>query len=342
MNHSEIRSQMADYLEGDLPLDRRALFDAHLDECRECAREIAEMRMTIGALRSLPDPEPPALLAEDVMRRIRLGEGSTSLLDRLREVGSALLSPRILAPVSVAAIAAGVLLGTQPLRGVIESGGGTIALRAEQASGRAPVDEAAGGVVVTRSDADAATSRLAGIGGGSVDTAAGAPGQRTPGQELIALSELLADRSSRRTRFSDWPAGGAYPSTSAVAPSVSVATRPGAASRPGDELSSRSPNAPLAPRTDDVEQRWPSADEWLAHVELEPVQFADQMAARTLAEQEHWIDSLAKRAVDRGSLDRVVAALRSSRSQTARVLADDFAAAGARYGGTLSASSRSD
>ena len=46
MNHSDIQNRMADYLEGDLSLSKRALFDAHLDACTECARELSEMRGT--------------------------------------------------------------------------------------------------------------------------------------------------------------------------------------------------------------------------------------------------------------------------------------------------------
>ena len=56
MNHVETHSHMADYLEGDLDLTKRALLDAHLDACDSCSREFAEMRGTIGLLRGLPDP----------------------------------------------------------------------------------------------------------------------------------------------------------------------------------------------------------------------------------------------------------------------------------------------
>lgn len=362
MTHSEVRNQMPDYLEGDLPLDRRALFDAHLDECSECAREIAEMRWTIGALRTLPEPEAPGQMVDDVMRRIRLGEGQTTLLDRLSALGSALLSPRILAPISVAAIAAGVLLGTEPLRDMIDAGDRTTALQQGASRGMSVGGERPT-VVIARSDprqaapsasprgamnrsAEAFAARAGSMApprsANSALAGISTVGERTPGQELIALSELLAERSSRRTRFSDWPAGGVSPSTGAVAPSISVATRPGDGVLGGSALAGRSPRPYLPTMTAEPEQRWPSADEWLEHVERKPVEFADQMAVRTLAEQEHWIDSLARHAVDSGKLDRVVAALRTSRSRTAHVLADDFAAAGVKYGGTRSASSRTE
>lgn len=335
MSHSDVRNQMPDYLEGDLSLDRRALFDAHLDECPECAREIAEMRMTIGALRSLPAPEPPPMLVADVMRRIRLGEGQETFFDRLRALADVVLAPRVLAPVSVAAIAAGILLGTEPLRDGMPFGLDPASL----VVGEAPP----GTIVVARTDPQQPSERdalpavpsmtsagaLAGIPGGSA---------RTPGQELIALSELLAERS-RRSHFSDWSSLGSLASAGAGvgAPGVTVATRSGDAA-----FDARGGTAYLPSRPAEAEERWPSADEWLAHVELQPVDFADQMVARSLAEREHWIDSLARRAVETERLDRVVSALRQSRSRTAHVLADDFASAGARHGGTLSASHRTD
>ena len=66
---------MADYLEGDLHLTKRALFDAHLAACDSCTREFDELRRTVALLRDLPMPEPPPFLAGKVMARIRQGEG---------------------------------------------------------------------------------------------------------------------------------------------------------------------------------------------------------------------------------------------------------------------------
>ena len=40
MNHAVVTEHLADYLEGDLALDLRALVDAHLDGCPECALEV--------------------------------------------------------------------------------------------------------------------------------------------------------------------------------------------------------------------------------------------------------------------------------------------------------------
>ena len=302
MNHSEIKSAMPDYLEGDLPLDRRALYDAHLDECPECAGEIAAMRSTIGALRALPDPEVPPHLVDDVMRRIRLGEGQRTFADWLREFGETLFSPRVLAPASVAMIAAGVIIGTQPLREAIEEEAGIVA------GTTAPI------VVVANPEQPVVpTPTPAAVVARSAD--------RTPGQELIAQYQVLADRSIARSPLVEWPMA-----ASDAAPSVPVASR--SQDLGGSSFSRPGPYRPAG--IPDAAQRYPSADEWLSELQQKPAAFADQMASRTLAEQEHWIDSLARRAIETGQLEQVVASLRSSASHGARVLADDFAAAGAQ------------
>ncbi|MGH0037596.1 MAG: hypothetical protein ACQGVK_21410 [Myxococcota bacterium] len=103
MKKADIDARMADYLEGDLPLEDRALFDAHLDADAESAREVAELRQTIELLRSLPDPETPADLGDRVMARIRAGEARGSWLERLTESLSSWLSPQWAVPLGAAA-----------------------------------------------------------------------------------------------------------------------------------------------------------------------------------------------------------------------------------------------
>jgi hypothetical protein len=105
VNHAEVRSRIADYLEGDLELSQRALFDGHLDGCEPCSREVTELRETVQLLRSLPDPEPPPQLVENVIRRIRSGEGSVRLSDRLRAAMLLLARPQVALPVTALAVA---------------------------------------------------------------------------------------------------------------------------------------------------------------------------------------------------------------------------------------------
>ena len=62
MNHAVVTEHLADYLEGDLALDLRALVDAHLDSCELCSSEVREMQQTIRLLRALPEPPQLALI----------------------------------------------------------------------------------------------------------------------------------------------------------------------------------------------------------------------------------------------------------------------------------------
>jgi len=75
VNCTRVRSHLGDHLEGDLALQFRTRVDEHLGHCASCAREFRELRSTVGLLRSLPAPQPPAELASQVMRRINSGEG---------------------------------------------------------------------------------------------------------------------------------------------------------------------------------------------------------------------------------------------------------------------------
>jgi hypothetical protein len=75
VNCTRVRSHLGDHLEGDLAIQLRARIDEHLSRCADCARELSELRSTVGLLRSLPAAQPPAELANHVMRRIESGEG---------------------------------------------------------------------------------------------------------------------------------------------------------------------------------------------------------------------------------------------------------------------------
>ena len=89
----EVQRRLADYLEGDLPLDERERVDAHLDGCAECSVEVFEMEETVRLLRDLPEPETPPMIAANVMRRIRSGETEPTFLERVRRRMTAILEP---------------------------------------------------------------------------------------------------------------------------------------------------------------------------------------------------------------------------------------------------------
>jgi anti-sigma factor RsiW len=116
VTHADIQRCMADYLEGDLSLGKRALFDAHLDACVDCSGELSEMRGTIALLRRLPTSEPPANLADNVMRRLAEGEGQPGWLDRMErwfaDLSSAVASPRFALPLTAVAAGLAVVLVT--------------------------------------------------------------------------------------------------------------------------------------------------------------------------------------------------------------------------------------
>jgi hypothetical protein len=105
VKHSQARACLADYLEGDLDLDRRAIVDAHLAGCEECSRELGELRSTVALLRGLPDPVPPADLVDNIMSRVRSGEARPSLISRIGAWAEDFLWPGLAVPAAAAAAA---------------------------------------------------------------------------------------------------------------------------------------------------------------------------------------------------------------------------------------------
>jgi hypothetical protein len=308
---------MADYLEGDLPLARRALFDAHLDDCAECAREISEMQETIGVLRSLPEPEVPPHLADNALRRIRNGEANPPWYDHVRSAVATLLSPRVLAPVSAGMLVMGVItwIGDSQLPG--------------QGPGVAPSP------VLVQADPPAAS------GGSGTTVAANRAAQRfaaSPRGGGTPSAQALLGPSDQWARQLDTLVGlmrqkhGFEPPLAEPTQTVQVARRPDQGYPTGNRygttrgqprVSQQHSSAPGA-------QALPSVGDWLLHAQRSPAAFAAELHQLTLAEQELWVGSLARHAAQEGSLDTVISALQSSQSEQARLLAQDFRAAGGR------------
>lgn len=118
MNHADIKKHLADYLEGELPIDKRSLVDAHLDACDSCAGEVEEMLQTIRLLRTLPEPEMPPMIVANVMRRIRSGESRLGVFGRIGRALGAVFEPGFVLPASAIAAAALVVAVVQGLGGV--------------------------------------------------------------------------------------------------------------------------------------------------------------------------------------------------------------------------------
>ena len=57
MNCRKATTLIIDHLSGTLDLQTRAAWNAHLDECRDCAPFLDTYRKSIEALRSLPSKE---------------------------------------------------------------------------------------------------------------------------------------------------------------------------------------------------------------------------------------------------------------------------------------------
>jgi hypothetical protein len=113
VNHADVKKHMADYLEGDLALEDRALLDAHLDHCDPCSMEIEEILQTIRLLRTLPEPELPPMIAANVMRRIRAGESRPGFFQRLSRGVQSIMEPTFVLPASAIAVAALVVTVSQ-------------------------------------------------------------------------------------------------------------------------------------------------------------------------------------------------------------------------------------
>ena len=60
MTHDQIRERLDDYVDDLLPDEEAAIVDRHLLECRECSREVAELRSLLAAAAELPDEIAPA------------------------------------------------------------------------------------------------------------------------------------------------------------------------------------------------------------------------------------------------------------------------------------------
>jgi hypothetical protein len=317
---------MADYLEGHLPLEKRALFDAHLDDCEACTGEIRDVQRTINLLRSLPEPEVPEGFSNSVMRRVREAGARPHWLQSLSEALTILSRPRILVPISISMIALGIIAGT----GAVEDALLLQAPRGQFAGLNRNADASAlAGIPGTATRLPAQTeSRIPRTAAIQITVQPALPSSSLPGpfrpssQGLGEYVRLLPGQFSPREAeawgASDGVSRGVRPPGQ---PTVLQAAVAGQSRRSGD--SGFMTPSPL--RRSDSQ---PSADEWLVRLRRSPGNFAVLISNSTLAEQELWVANLARRAVERDELDEIVEALRASPNQRARLLADDFAAYG--------------
>jgi hypothetical protein len=114
VTHTEVRDRLGDYLEGDLSLAQRALLDAHIDGCSDCAAQLESLRNTVRLLRNLSEVDVPVSVADAVLQRLDAGEGQPTWWIRLRDGLEAHSRPRHLATVALAAVALTIVAILRP------------------------------------------------------------------------------------------------------------------------------------------------------------------------------------------------------------------------------------
>lgn len=349
---------MADYLEGDLPLGDRALFDAHLDACEQCGRELRELQAAIALLRGLPDPEPPGDFADVVMRRIRAGEGAPTIADRIREWLSSLTAPGFAIPATAVATALAIALvsgqldlsqlGLGSLRGPELAAGQPARVQARRSQVRVPPVRSAPEMRVASSASPVVPPAPTGQPAGALQ------------RPVVASSEGSSPASPSGTRThvririaQNHPTGS---STSPGAPLRSPGTRPsgvlvgassvtevasagtsGFAPAEGPGIRSRSfaatsPDpAAVAPSRESEERaraefRRRELDLRLNFLLRSPVAFAAEFGDLSAGERDLWLRAIAEHALESQVADQAVAVLRATGDARALPLAEALAA----------------
>ena len=74
--HDELRCKefvelVTQYVEGVMPEDERARFEAHLAECEGCSGYLEDMRRLVGSLHEVAEPPPDPETREALLRAFR-------------------------------------------------------------------------------------------------------------------------------------------------------------------------------------------------------------------------------------------------------------------------------
>ena len=318
MNHADVKKSLADYLEGDLSLEDRALVDAHLDGCEECALEVAELEQTILILRSMPEPETPPMIAANVMRRIRAGETEPSFFERIRRGVTSVLEPSFMLPASAVAAAALVVVAIQdPGRFGLDDF-------------RTPTAEGVGEPVVALEASTPIPMTVMSTARANRDSATAAARARTRDPVQLFRGAPPAERSGNLFAGAAPPPAFVLDATPRTVPRGTIDVRnqavpvaapipPGMIPLRGDAGTDRAFDAVHTAGED-------PRDAWIALGLDRPADFARFLAGKTLAEQELWVERLADRAESRGLLDELVQALEAAPTEVAGLLAADFVA----------------
>lgn len=304
MNHADVHSHMADYLEGDLHLTKRALFDAHLDACDSCTREFDELRRTVALLRDLPMPEPPPFLAGKVMARIRRGEGRLTVSERVRRGLAVLSSPRLALPAVAGALA--LMLGFADFDPGATPGSVGPLSASQLARSQSDRDRQPEPLNVAARRWVNGTYPPPGLGQGS-----GIVRRRRPQRSIPApppavarapqLQIPLRGRSNRR-----------------VEPGIEMAGASG--------IAERSEFSPIVAAGERNDRKRAELTRRLDHLIRRPGLFAAEFAGLTVAEQEIWLEALAEFAEEIGRGQQAVVGLLLTGGRRPLELATAFAA----------------
>lgn len=71
MSCRELVEVITDYLEGTLPADERARFEAHLEDCPYCVNYLKQMRETIDSLGELSEESLSPHAREELLQAFR-------------------------------------------------------------------------------------------------------------------------------------------------------------------------------------------------------------------------------------------------------------------------------
>jgi hypothetical protein len=106
MKCSTVEELLSDYLENSLSLDKRGLFDAHLQSCPACSDLLAGMTEVLAWGKAFPVYEAPSWLATRIVANTpRVSR--ESWLDTLTAVGKWLVEPRTAMAVFTATLVLG-------------------------------------------------------------------------------------------------------------------------------------------------------------------------------------------------------------------------------------------
>ena len=70
MTHDEIKQLLAAYCDGDITAVERAWVDEHLSSCPSCRADLADLKISMKLVKSMPEVEPPEWLASRIMANI--------------------------------------------------------------------------------------------------------------------------------------------------------------------------------------------------------------------------------------------------------------------------------